>query len=188
MIKNKSAKFILIDSGQLTRFKVRDKQRIGLPESILEEYSLTPELTMSDDNELPPMKQYQNAEGFEFAWGHILERRTEQYIVWDFCFNPLLIQYHRAGKRLNDLQRSAYHYLERKVACTTRDIVPVLSMAEGWKIIPCSTVGAFTLVIHFTQESDAREWVAYDLLTKAMPNLLEQLQRDINRDINKARR
>lgn len=181
MIKKKSATLILIDTRQLTRFKARDKQRLGLPESILEEVSLTPEFSMSDENELPPMKQYQNSEGFEFAWGHILERRTEQFIVWDFCFNPLLIQYHRAGKRLCDLQHNAYHHLERKVACTTRDIVPVLSMAEGWKIIPCSTVGAFTLVIHFTQESDAREWVAYDLLTLAMPNLLEELQRDISK-------
>ena len=74
MIKKKPATLTLIDTGQLTRFKARDKQRIGLPESILEEYSLTPELTMNDDNELPPMKQYQNSEGFEFAWGHILER------------------------------------------------------------------------------------------------------------------
>lgn len=188
MIKKKSANLILIDTQPLRRFKARDKQRIGLPDSIRKDVSLTPELTMTDDNELPPMKHYQNPEGFEFAWGHILERRTEQYIVWDFCFNPLLIQYHRAGQRLSDLQHNAYHYLERKVACTTRDIVPVLSMVEGWKIIPYSSIGAFTLVIHFTQEADARAWVAYDLLTLAMPSLLEQLQRDINRDKNKARR
>jgi len=179
MIKSKPATLTLIDTQPLRQFKARDKQRLGLPECIREELSLTPGLTVNGPNALLPMQHYQNSEGFEFAWGHILERRTEQYIVWDFCLNSLLTQYLGAGKRLNDLQRSAYHYLEHNIACTTRDIVPVLSMQEGWKIMPSSTLGAFTLVIHFTQETDARAWVAYDLLTLVMPPLIEALQREI---------
>lgn len=131
---------------------------------------------MSDKDS--PTKQYHESEGFEFTWGHILERRTDKYLVWDFCFVQLLTQYLRAGKRLSDLQRAFFYLLERKIACTTRDIVPVLSMEEGWKIIPCSAVGAFTLVIHFTQEADAREWVAHELLCGAIPEAINELQND----------
>ncbi len=134
---------------------------------------------MSNELEMVPMKQYNNGEGFEFSWGHILERRTDKYIVWEFCFNRLLVQYLRAGKRLTDIQRSTYHFLERTTACATRDIIPVLSMDEGWKIIPCSTIGAFCCVIHFTQEAEAREWIAHDLLIELMPQLITELQQAI---------
>lgn len=174
-IKTKT-KLTLINTNHLSLFKEREKKAIGIPECILEEYSLRSGLVMSDKG--GPTKQYNEAEGFEFNWGHILERRADKYIVWDFCFTQLLTQYLRSGKRLSDLQRAFFYFLERKITCTTRDIVPMLSMEEGWKIIPCSAVGAFTLIIHFTQESDAREWVAHDLLCEAIPDIIKKLQND----------
>lgn len=172
----KTNKLILIDTHNLSFFKSRKKTPIGIPECILEEYSLRHHLIMSDRSS--PTEQYIDSEGFDFNWGHILERRTDSYIVWDFCFTQLLTQYLRSGKRLSDLQRAFFYQLERKIACTTRDIVPVLSMEKGWKIIPCSSVGAFTLVIHFTQEKDAREWVAHDLLSEVIPEIINTLQHD----------
>jgi len=179
-MKINKAKLYVLDTGQLTQFKQREKQKIGMPECILEEYLLTPGFHMTHEREIPPGKQYIDSEGFEFSWGHILERRTDKYIVWDFCFTNLLSRYLRAGKRLSDLQRAVYYVLERKLSCTTRDIVPVLSMEEGWKIIPCSAVGAFTLVIHFTQEPSAREFVAHDLMLEVIPKMLETLQEDVS--------
>ncbi len=171
-------KLTLINTGHLSQFKEREKQVIGIPECILEEYSLGSGSIMSDDSKTSPLKQYDAAEGFEFNWGHILERRADKYIIWDFCFTQLLSQYLRSGKRLSDLQRAFYYLLERKIACTTRDIVPVLTMQEGWKIIPCSSVGAFTLIIHFTQEEGARKWVAHDLLCQVIPEIINELQND----------
>ena len=182
MTKQTSAKLHVIDTGALNRFTGRQKQRLSMPECILEEYSLNDRDEMKCHNEYPPLKQYQTAEGYEFIWGHIVERRTEQYIVWDFCFNQLLSQYLKSGKRLSDLQRTVFHALERSVGCTTRDIVPVLSMEEGWKIIPCSAVGVFTLVIHFSQETDAREWAVDQLLHEVLPNIITTLQQDVRKD------
>jgi len=168
----------VIDTKQYNRFKSREKTRLGIPECILEECSLNFGIEMSSNKECAPMTQYKNAEGFEFTWGHILERRTDRYIVWDFCFTHLLTQYLATGKRLSDLQRVVYYHLERTVECTTRDIIPVLSMQEGWKIIPCSAVGAFSLVIHFSQEANACEWIINELFHDVLPVLMTALQKD----------
>lgn len=159
-----------IDTATFYRFRTRGKKRLTIPESILEEISLGNAM-----KDYPPISKYENAEGYEFTWGHVLERRAEQYLIWDFCFNQLLSQYLNTGRRLYDLQRGVFCELERMVDCTTRDIAQVLSMRDGWKIIPCSTVGVFTLIIHFTEESEAREWVVNNLLNNAIPELIGKL-------------
>ncbi|WP_431064482.1 hypothetical protein [Methylotuvimicrobium sp.] len=41
--------------------------------------------------------------------------------------------------------------------------------------MPCSTLGVFTLVIHFTEESEAREWVVDKLLNSVIPEVIGQL-------------
>ena len=183
MTKPSSATLHVIDTEALNRFIGRQKQRLGMPECILEEYSLNDQYEMNNKCEYPPFKQFQTAEGYEFIWGCIMERRTEQYIVWDFCFNQLLSQYLKSGKRLNELQRAVFYALERSVECTTRDIVPVLSMEEGWKIIPCSAVGAFTLVIHFSQETQARVWAVDNLLHEVLPSIITSLQQDVSQEL-----
>lgn len=163
-------KTLSIDTVSSNRFRIREKQRLTISESILEEIRLGNAM-----KDYPPISQYENAEGYEFSCGHILERRAGQYLVWDFCFNHLLSQYLSTGRRLNDLQRAVFLELERVVDCTTRDIVKVLSMSDGWKIIPCSTFGVFTLVIHFTEESEAREWVVDTLLNNVIPTVIGKL-------------
>jgi hypothetical protein len=163
-------KTLSIDTASSDRFRIREKKPLTTPESILEETSQGN--TMKD---YPPISQYEKTEGYEFSWGHILERRAEQYLVWDFCFNQLLSQYLNTGRRLNDLQRAIFFELERHVDCTTRDITRVLRMDDGWKIIPCSTVGGFTLVVHFTEEDEAREWVVNHLLNRVIPEVIGKL-------------
>ncbi len=163
-------KTLSIDTASSNRFIIREKQRLTISKSILEEIRLGNAM-----KDYPPINQYENAEGYEFSWGHILERRAGQYLVWDFCFNQLLSQYLSTGRRLNDLQRAVFFELERIVDCTTRDIVQVLSMRDGWKIMPCSTLGVFTLVIHFTEESEARKWVVDKLLNSVIPEVIGQL-------------
>ncbi|WP_404360434.1 hypothetical protein [Methylotuvimicrobium sp. KM1] len=164
-----------IDTASSNRFRIREHKRLTIPESIREEIRLGN--AMKDYRPISPLEfaPYENAEGYEFSWGHILERRAGQYLVWDFCFNQLLGQYLSTGRRLNDLQRTVFFELERIVDCTTRDIVQVLSMRDGWKIMQCSTLGVFTLVIHFTEESEAREWVVDNLLNSVIPEIIGQL-------------
>ncbi|PKM35482.1 MAG: hypothetical protein CVV06_16045 [Gammaproteobacteria bacterium HGW-Gammaproteobacteria-10] len=126
-------------------------------------------------NDSYPLNHTDRAEGYEFTWGHIQERRAERYLVLDFCFNQLLAHYLNTGRRLNDVQRAVFFEIERMVDCATRDIIPVLSMSEGWKIIPCSTIGVFTLAIHFTEEREAREWVVDTLLNNVIPTVIGKL-------------
>lgn len=159
-----------IDTVTSNHFRLREKKRLTTPESIIEEISLG-----SAMKDYPPITQYDKAEGYEFSWGHILERRAERYLIWDFCFNQLLSQYLNTGRRLNDLQRAVFFELEKHIDCTTHDIAQVLSMSDGWKIIPCSTVGVFTLIIHFTEEEEAREWVVNNLLSIVIPDVIGKL-------------
>lgn len=91
----------------------------------------------------PPLAQYSSAIGYEFPWGHILERRVNQYVVWDFCLSHLLLQYLQAGKRLEDCQKQVFKVLERKFDCTTRDVVTLVSLAKAWQLCPSSSVGIF---------------------------------------------
>lgn len=127
----------------------------------------------------PPFSQFQSAEGYEFIWGSVLERRADRYIIWDFYFNQLLTHYLRSGKRLTDLQRDFFSELERRIDCTTRDILPILGMDAGWKIIPCSAVAAFTEVVHFSQEQKARQWTSANLIYSAIPEIIAILQKNV---------
>jgi len=179
MNKQKSSpKLYAIDTHPIRRFTKREKTRLALPESLLEEYSLnkTPRINMPDQHS--PHKEYSHAEGYEFAWGTILERRTDAYIVWDYGFSALLTHYLRHGKRLNDLQRALFYELERAVDHTTRDIVQVLGMTSGWYFIPTSSVGGFTQVIHFTSEKEAKAWTVENLLYQTLPNIVARLLKD----------
>lgn len=177
---NKPAPITSIDTDQLTRFTGRHKRRLGIPPSILEEYSLAngSAKVKSTMETTPPFSQFQSAEGYEFTWGCVLERRVDRYIIWDFCFNQLLTHYLRAGKRLTNLQRDFYSELERRICCATRDILPVLGMDTGWKIIPCSAVAAFTEVVHFTNELEAREWTSANLIYGTILDIIARLQKN----------
>jgi len=176
--KKSNANLYAIDTQLIRRFTERDKTRLALPEVLLEEYSLnkTPQINMPDPQS--PHREYTHAEGYEFAWGTILERRTDAYIVWDYGFSALLTHYLRHGKRLNDLQRAMFYELERSIDHTTRDITQVLGMTSGWYFIPTSSVGGFSQVIHFTSEKEAKAWTVSNLLYQTLPNIVAKLLKD----------
>lgn len=178
--KKTTGRLFTIDTQNITLFTRRLKKKIAIPESILEEHSLENSTRLKNmDFEHPPLTQYQNAEGYEFNWGNILERRVNEFIVWDYHFDQLLTLYLRRGKRLSDMQYAVFKELEKRIDCATRDIYPVLSMADGWKIIPCSAVGVFTQVIHFTEEEAARQWTQHNLLHTHIPVIIDRLQQDV---------
>jgi hypothetical protein len=167
-----------IDTQQISLFSGQFKQTLG----ILEEYGLIKctRLTKMTNN-YPLLTQYQEDQGYEFTWGNILEFRVNEFIIWDYCFNHLFSQYLQSGKCLSDMQRVAFSELGKVIDCTTRDIIPVLSMEHGWQFIPCSTVGAFTQAIHFSQEQEARDWTIKHLLTTRLPEIVGKLMKDVSK-------
>lgn len=172
-------KLYVIDTQQFRKFKAREKVKLNTPDSILEEYALkTGEGVIKMEGDMSPFTEYTNAEGYEFTWGTILERRVDAYIVWDYCFNQLLTHYLRHGRRLSDMQRAMFYELERTVDYTTRDIYQVLGMTEGFRFIPSSSVGGFTQVIHFTSEKDAKGWTIENLLYQTLPAMVDKLLKD----------
>ncbi len=179
MTDRKVVKLHLINTGQLNDFLGREKTRINIPECILEEYHINNWFELNSEGlEVTPLRQYKAVEGFEFNWGHILERRAEQYVVWDFCFSQLLKLYLKNDMGLGDLQRDTFYHLERKVECCTRDMISVLSK-DKWKIVPCSSVGVFSLVLNFTDEQDARQWAVENLINDTVPSIIRKLQNNV---------
>ena len=89
-----------LDKEAIEKFRNKEKQTLSIPESIKEEYR------MQDDEDRkrrqrikvmvdkgPPLQQYTDATGYLFSWGHILERRVAQFVIWDFCLTHLLSRY-----------------------------------------------------------------------------------------------
>ncbi len=160
------------------RFLQQLTQPLAIPDAILSEYILRSPIMHNVYAPQPPLVQYSSAIGYEFPWGHILERRTNQVVVWDFCLSHLLLQYLQAGKRLEDCQKQVFRALERQFDCTTRDVVTLVGLAKAWQLCPSSSVGIFSQVAHFTAEQAAREWVANELLA-VLPEIIAGVQRQL---------
>lgn len=149
-------------------------QPLKMPDAILSEYILRTPTMHNIYAQRPPQAEYQAAIGYEFPWGHILERRTNQYVVWDFCLSHLLLQYLQAGLRLEDCQKQVFRALERQFDCTTRDAVILVGSTKTWALTISSSVGVFSQVVHFTAETAAREWAAH-VLVNALPEIIARI-------------
>jgi hypothetical protein len=99
--------------------------------------------------------------GYLFSWGYILERRFNQFVLWDYC----LTHYLPAGYRLDEIQRQVFTCVAEKFTCTSRDLMAWLSLESAWMLCPCSAVGLFSHLVHYASEQQAREWVVHELLT-----------------------
>jgi len=171
-------KLSVIDTQSIQEFMKRTQNNLPISEPLLEEYSLQSvhSLKKTKNGEISPIRQYKDAEGYEYSWGSILERRTNEYVIWDYCCTNLLTHYLKTGQRLADLQRDVFPEIEKIISCTAKDIVDVLSIKSGWLFYPASPVGAFSQIIHFTDEKQAREWTVEHLLVHELPKILSRLQ------------
>lgn len=159
------------------------KQAIALPQSICTDFALQgrPPVTRHLlPLNMPPLCQYINAQGYGFAWGHILERRCDNHIVWDFCLEALLERYHQQRLLLNDLQLATFKVLES----TLPDRIgyewePAAAYRQGWRLYQGSVISAFTLRCHFSRETEARHWLATEFLTRVLPEVLHQVQQTL---------
>jgi hypothetical protein len=165
-----------IDQLSCQRFLQQCSRALAIPDAILTEYTLRSPIMHNVHLQPPPLAQYECAIGYEFPWGHILERRVNQYVVWDFCLSQLLMHYLRAGKRLEDCQKQVFTALERTFDCTTRDLFALVGLSKAWQLCPSSSVGMFSQVAHFTAEQQARECVVSELMA-ALPDIIASAQR-----------
>ena len=171
-----------IDQLAQERFLHHFSKIVPVPEAILTEYTLkSPIMAMSSASTQAHFlnKTYAEAIGYEFSWGHILERRFNQYIVWDFCLSTLLMAYLHAGQRLEDCQRQMFKALEKQFNCTSRDVMSWISLDNAWQLCPSSSVGIFSLLVHFTSEDQAKHWVVRELLS-AFPELIASAQQRLD--------
>ncbi|MEQ1636799.1 MAG: hypothetical protein ABL903_08895 [Methylococcales bacterium] len=152
-----------LDQSAQWRFLHNYSQSVQVPEAILSEYTLRPPIMHNIHVPQAPLAQYQSAIGYEFSWGHILERRVNQFVLWEYCLSPLLSRYLQAGLRLEDCQKQVFSALERQFVCTSRDLMALLGVTEAWLLCPGSAVGAFIQVVHFTSEVQAKQWVVGEL-------------------------
>jgi hypothetical protein len=166
---------IALDSNQ--------KQAIALPQSICTDYALqgrpaTPRGLMPLN--APPLAQYINAQGYCFAWGHILERRCDNHIDWDFCLEALLERYHQQHLLLVDLQQAAFKVLETTLpGLVGYEREPAAAYRQGWRLYQGDVISTFTLRCHFSREAEARDWLSTIFLPLLLPGLLYQVQEAI---------
>jgi len=189
-----SRKRIVLDEAAIQLFRSKEQQPIAIPQSIREEYRLNEqEQTLIEIKPQPshrrntdsvdlltPEKQYTDANGTVFSWGHILERRVNQFVIWDFCLTHLLSRYLSRGLRFRDLQRVVFAEIEAGVECTSREPVMAVGLIGGWAIYPGTAVGAITQVVHFASESEARDWTAQILIDKVLPKAIVQARKYVN--------
>jgi hypothetical protein len=189
---------IVIDVIAIQRFSEAMKADVRVPVSIVEEYRRRGSLPLPAENR-PPYAPYRKlnavgtpapegrgrAEGYEFSWGHILERYIDRFIVWEFCLDRLLQRYHAANLSLLDLQRVAFDALERHGAPVERDWLLALHVLDarpplqGFGVFPGGAVSAFCVVAHFCRELEARHWVATALIRHILPRVLDAAIRHV---------
>lgn len=164
-------------------FEPSMKHAIALPQSICDDYALRGKPVAARGQfplQSPPLAQYINAQGYGFAWGHILEKRCDNYIDWDFCLETLLGRYHRHDLLLHDLQQTAFAALEASLpGLVGYDREPAATYRYGFRLYPGTLVSAFTVRCHFSREAEARGWLSTVFLPLLLPGLLYQVQEGI---------
>ena len=175
-----------LDKTATRRFRNKEKQLLTIPASIQEEYKLNEkeselfgtglesrsEVKTVDSAPGSPVGPYDEAAGYEFSWGHILERRVNQFILWDICLTHLLTRFHRRGLRLRDLQKVVFEAIEVEIDCAAREPVMAVGLVTGWMVYPGTAIGVFTVVVHFAAEDKARQWVIETLIEDVLPGAI----------------
>lgn len=188
-----SSRQIIIDREALRRFQNKTYQTVAIPEVLMEAYRLIGADLGLTGHEKPQSTQdpkgirgikhvYQDAQGVVFSWGHILERRINQYVIWDYCLIPLLNRYLGRGLHLSHLQQQVFTVIEKHVNRTTRDVISTVAITEGWTFCPGTAISAVTQVVHFTAEREARDWTAERLLEQVLPNAIAKAREFADRN------
>jgi len=130
---------------------------------------------MKTANRLYPLLN-ETSTAYEFSWGYIKERKIGQHVIWDYYFTKLLSRYVDSGQCASDLQRSVFNEIEQKVACSTRDILVILDMNDGWYVFPSFSEATLCQITHFSQEEKARQWAMNTMINDIVPAIILSLE------------
>lgn len=130
---------------------------------------------MKTANHLYPLLN-ETSKSYAFSWGYIKERKIGQHVIWDYYFTELLNLYVDSGQCISDLQGAVFNEIEQKVTCSTRDILAILGMNDGWFIFPSCSEATLCQVTHFSQEEKARQWAMNTLINDIVPAIIATLE------------
>ncbi len=108
-----------------------------------------------------------------YDWGFVLQRRAQQYVIYDYCFDGFYQQLH-AATNFDTLQADVCRLI-RTTDLFKHGIYPLLSGAKPWAVLS-SDVGAFSLVAHIQHEQDAYDWSIHTLVLQLIPTVLQRYQ------------
>lgn len=129
------------------------------------------------------------AEGYAFPWGQIVEGQSGMLLVFDFHLEDLQAEYAQRERTATELQERAFALLEEEMAGhARRDSLaawnPLAPGQGGWALVP-GTLGkaaAFTALCHIEEEQEFRQWLIADLILAVLPELIQRLYDELERE------
>jgi hypothetical protein len=112
-------------------------------------------------------------EHYCFNWGFILQRRAQQYLLLDYCFDDFHQQL-QGSISLDRLQAAIYQMVAQRIEAIN-NLFGLLNGHQSW-IVLCSQYGAFSLMINTRYELEARQWSVNHLAAKILPEILCQFR------------
>ncbi len=116
------------------------------------------------------LSQHHVCEYIVFKWGFIIQRRVQQYVILDYCFD----RFHRiinSPSSLDVLHTDLYRLLDNK-GIFHRGLHGLLSGTYPWLLLT-SDIGAFSLVAHIQYEQQACHWVNHQVIAQRVPDALK---------------
>ncbi|MCH9699265.1 MAG: hypothetical protein K0U68_14275 [Gammaproteobacteria bacterium] len=108
-----------------------------------------------------------------YDWGFVLQRRAQQYVIYDYCFDGFYRHRHGAPN-LHTLQAEISRLIHN-THLFKHGIYGLLSGTRPWVLLS-SDVGAFSLVAHIQHEQEAYDWSTQTLVFKLIPTILQRYQ------------
>jgi hypothetical protein len=108
-----------------------------------------------------------------YEWGFVLQRRAQQYVIYDYCFDAFYQHLH--GATNFDTLQADLCRLINNTHLFKHGIYHLLSGAKPWALVS-SDVGAFSLVAHIQYEQQAYDWSMHTLVLQLIPNILQRYQ------------
>ncbi len=109
-----------------------------------------------------------------FKWGFIIQRRVQQYVILDYCFDTFH-QVINSPSSIDALHTDIYRRLEDNKRIFHRSLHGLLSGTYPWLLLT-SDIGAFSLVTHIQYEQQACHWVNHQLIARLVPDVLRRYQ------------
>jgi len=122
-------------------------------------------------------KRLEELGSYIFSWGQIYEHLVGSYfVVWRFSISTLTTN---SDEHITYRSR-VYSTLESQFPeFSSEQAVLVAGLYDSWCIYPGTSTEMFSIVTTLETEDDAREWVLNNIINKALPEILKDLNNGI---------